>query len=328
MKVVILETYRKTKEHSFDGQLRGALILQKELGWEVVFAFDQGHYKRLFQEKIDVIILSRGMFWTDRENMTRLLDLNPQAKVYFMIWDYVMKTNSFIREINKKRNLILLTNGYDDGEKTLKIKKEFSKTIVYDFNLLLAKKPNPLEQKIYDVIYWGGFREKRKKYFEKYFKENIFVSSIDKDKFKDVCPKCDLVSWLSQSFYNWDNSDILNRFYATIYINDDVPYTQPMSNRVYEALQHNVLVFFDANCKSVMGKAGLKNDFFIVDSYKELIDKVKETKKDLNHLACLNIQQSWYLKKLIEQKELLQSLKRDIENEKDANIVNTANIAG
>jgi len=101
-----------------------------------------------------------------------------------------------------------------------------------------------------------------------------------------------------------------------------------MSNRVYEALQHNVLVFFDANCKSVMGKAGLKNDFFIVDSYKELIDKVKETKKDLNHLACLNIQQSWYLKKLIEQKELLQSLKRDIENEKDANIVNTANIAG
>lgn len=175
-------------------------------------------------------------------------------------------------------------------------------------NALLAKPILPLTPKKYDCIYWGGYREDRANYFNKYFKNKMYVSTSakNKDKFKKsgcLCKFVDMVDW---------TKSLTNLFRYNLYIEDNWIHTNfhNLANRWYEAGMCNLVTFFDIDCKNTVKKseiADLFDDFYYVSSYQELMEKIEICNKDYN--KHLEIQKAWHKRDLEVKEAVLKQIK-------------------
>ncbi len=199
-----------------------------------------------------------------------------------------------------------------------KNEKFCEKKIHLNLNLLIAKNPNNIIKKKYDCIYYSRWREGRKKYLKKYLKDNIYFSSDTKNFKKHKHIGCNpkylkKLSWI-------DKKETLNLFKYSLYIEDEFTHKvfNNLANRWYEAGFCNNVVFFDVNCLNTIRKSEIAEyeeqiKFYIVSSYEELQEKIKECNKDF--IKHLEVQKSWRKNELHLREKMLDDLKNIIYNE-------------
>ena len=203
----------------------------------------------------------------------------------------------------KNNNYEVIANHVESGTAV----KDYEKFHTINLNLLLFKGVNKLTDKKYDLIYWGSYRPNREKYFREYFDADMMLSTSQKNlkKFRDIGCKATGINKLS-----WDrHQETLNLFKYTLYIEDEKTHNHysHLANRFYEALQCNVLTFFDSNTAKTTAQAGLSiPDFFFVEGSQDLKNKIKIADKDF--LKLLSEQHKWVDQEIVKRKQMMQQL--------------------
>ena len=308
MNIAILEPYNKKKinfEKAIDAHLRNSIIISKYLNCDLL-CVEQDFIKAL-DKSYDVLILGFASHYAPFELIKKIQENNPKARKLVISND--VNFTSSIGGFNPYH----LIAGYE----CKKTKSELTATTL-NINLLLAKKPNKIINKKYDCIYYGTFRKDRQNYFKKYLHNDIYLSTSPRNfkKFKHIGCNPKYIDKL-----NWQkNKETLNLFKYQLYIEDNVTNKVfcNLANRYYEAGFCNNVVFFDNSCRFTIEQSELNYykeqvEFYIVNSYKELQEKIKECNKDFDkHLA---VQKSWRMSEQLDRDNMLKELKNIIYNE-------------
>ena len=308
MKIAIFGNERRLKKQYFtkriDAYFRNTLIISDYL--DATFLYNENEYNKHLETKFDAILIFYANYYSPVKQMKQIAENNKYAKYYFIANEYtITPAYTFLQD----KDLTLINNWEEEGE------------IMLNLNLLFSKKPNEVKDKPYNCVYYGTFRTDRAEYWKEYFKEDLYLSTTSKNfkKYKHIGCSAKLIKKLS-----WEeNKETLNLFKYQLYIEDKHTHKvfNNLANRYYEAGFCNNVVFFDVNCRNTINKSELGYykdlvEFYIVESYEDLQNKIKECNKDFGkHLA---IQKSWRMNEQLSRKLMLKELKKEIESLKDS----------
>lgn len=306
LSVAIIES-KKTKsdlpKSPIDAHLRNAYVLRDELSATILY--NRNHLRENWDKHFDNVVVSYGTFYADIVPFLRWMeDRKNKSKFYFMSNEYNLIPNSSFYKFLKNNNYSVIANHIEKGTSV----KEYDNFHTFNLNLLLFDGRNAQCKKQYDLIYWGSYRPNREVYFKKYFNRDMMLSTSQKNLRKFRAIGCDAIGI---NKLNWDkHKETLNLFKYTLYIEDVKTHNHysHLANRFYEALQCNVLMFFDINTKKTTELAGLTvPDFYFVKDAKELKDKMKVADKD--YQKRLDQQAEWVDVALSERRILMNQLK-------------------
>lgn len=269
MKIAIIEVV-DLAVNPIDAHVRNAIEIWHDLkarGHEVVF---MANNLPVVEEKFDIIIFSYASMYFDFKKYENLIKINENTEYVWITNEYNLGMNSFM----KKRVKHIIANFKNKAIASYN-------NLVLNLNTILFRDVNELTLKKYDICYYGTHRPDRRKYFQKYLKEGFILSTSPKNHkfFKDMgCnPR------FTGKFYWQPKKETLNQFKASLYIEDEYTHIcfNHLANRFYEALTCNCALFFDESCKNTIAQSNCDIDeFFIVNSYEELMEKLKS--KDFN----------------------------------------------
>jgi hypothetical protein len=313
MKIALIDG-KKTKVNLSERKavnFRNLVLLKNELNAELLTSYED--LKRNINTIYDVVILGFGSPSTEI-NITKNI-INNSKKAIFISGEYEQQTSPPLWYSNK--NYDVVKNYESLGKLAGKTNGRILKTYELNLNLLIAKEPNQLSEKKYDCVYYGRWREDRAKYFKKYIQNGMYLSTSTKNmkKFKHAgCnPKyLDTISWE-------ERKETLNLFRYSLYIEDEYTHNvfNNLANRWYEAGFCNNVVFFDVNCWNTIRKSEIayfeeQIKDYIVSSHDELQAKIEYCNQDFErHLA---IQKGWRLNQMVLRQDMINELKRIIEN--------------
>lgn len=315
MRIAIIEIYpNKTfnLNKAIDAHLRNSIIISKYLKADLLCI--ESDFQKAFKKKYDVFILGYASSYAPFRSIKKLLELNPEATKIVLSNEYNINPS-----ISGFKPFYLISN----YKKVHGDQKNIIDQTLLNLNYLFARKPNKLDQKKYDCIYYGTFRENRAEYFKKYLQHDIYVSTSNKNfkKYKHIGANPKFIKKLS-----WIRSkETLNNFRYSLYIEDDYTHDHfnNLANRYYEAGFCNCVMFFDKNCINTIRKSELK-DFeeevkeYIVKDYKELQNKITECNKDFEY--HLQKQRNWRMNELLDREQMLHQLKGKIEEFRNRDI--------
>jgi hypothetical protein len=128
-----------------------------------------------------------------------------------------------------------------------------------------------------ECIYYGSYRDDRKKYFKKYF-DGMTVSTHLKNRPKidalEVCP-----SYINR--LDIQKGD-LSKYGFSLYIEDEKTHKayNYLANRFYESLNSGTICLFDESCENTLGLCGYNIDASqIIRSNTEMIEATQSEKK-------------------------------------------------
>ena len=309
MNIAVIEIYPSKKlnlSKAIDAHLRNSIIISKYLEADLLCI--ERDFKTALNKKYDVLILGYASHYAPFQLIRKLQENNPKARKIVLSNEYNIASS-----IGGFKPYELIANYEKSNSNKSVIKQHF-----LNLNLLLAKYPNDeTADKKYNCIYYGTFRINRSNYFKKYLKEDIYLSTSPKNfkKYRHIgcSPKyINKLSWINKK-------ETLNLFKYQLYLEDINTHTNfnNLANRYYEAGVCNNVVFFDVNCRNTINKSELRYykeqvEDYIVESYEDLQNKIKECNKDFNkHLA---IQKSWRMNEATARTNMLKELKNIIYN--------------
>jgi hypothetical protein len=223
--------------------------------------------------QFDIILISYASFYMDFKKFVRLMENQKSAKIGWITNEYNLEPNSCF----KKFITFIISNFEQHG------KWENYRYLMVNLNALLVEEKRRAVFKKYDVIYYGTYRPGREKYFKKYLRKEIILSTSSKNmkKYKSLgcdCGFIDKLVWRKQA-------ETLNLFRASLYIEDEKTHTlyNHLANRFYEGIICNTAPLFDESCLNTIKKSGYDiPDFYIVDSYETLMERVKQIPNEEN----------------------------------------------
>jgi hypothetical protein len=313
MKIALLDIKVGTKVGSnFTAvNMRNMILLSKELNADFYYSVDQlkGNNKLY-----DVVLVGFGSVNSEAV-VTRDFISNNCKRAIFISGEYEQQTSPALWYSNKNYDVVKNYEGI--GNLSGRTNGRILKTYELNLNLLIAKEANQLTQKKYDCVYYGRWREDRAKYFKRYIQHGMYLSTSTKNmkKFKHAgCnPKyLDTISWE-------ERKETLNLFRYSLYIEDEYTHKvfNNLANRWYEAGFCNNVVFFDVNCWNTIRKSEIayfeeQIKDYIVSSHEELQAKIEYCNQDFErHLA---IQKGWRLNQMVLRQDMINEMKRIIEN--------------
>ena len=304
MNIAVFGNERRLKKQYFkkriDAYFRNTLIISDYL--DATFLYNENEYKKHLDSKFDVIIIFYANYYSPVKQMKQIADNNKDAKYYFIANEYtITAAYTFLND----KDLTFIANWEEEGK------------IMLNLNLLFSKDANKLINKPYECIYYGTYRTDRDEYVKEYLRDNMYLSTTSKNfkKYRHIGCNAKLINKLS-----WEEQkETLNLFKYQIYIEDKHTHKvfNNLANRWYEAGFCNNVVFFDVNCRSTINKSELSYykeqvEHYIVESYEDLQNKIKECNKDFEkHLA---IQKSWRASEPLLKETMLKELKSIIYN--------------
>jgi hypothetical protein len=116
-----------------------------------------------------------------------------------------------------------------------------------------------------ECVYYGSYRDDRKKYFKKYF-DGMTVSTHMKNR-----PKIDALE-VNPNYINRLNiqKGDLSKYGFSLYIEDEKTHDayNYLANRFYESINSGTICLFDESCENTIAQSGyeIDNSFIIHDS--------------------------------------------------------------
>ena len=223
-------------------------------------------------EQFDVILLSYASFYMDFKKFVTLMENQKNCKIGWITNEYNLEPNSSF----KKFITFIISNFEQYG------KWKNYQYLMVNLNSLLMRDRGKEFLKKYDMIYYGTYRPDREKYFKKYLKGDFLLSTSSKNMKRYKSLGCDC-RYMNKLIWR-KGSETLNLFKASLYIEDEKTHElyNHLANRFYEGLIFNVVPFFDKSCMNTIQKSGYSiGNFFIVDSYEEIAERVKQIPNDI-----------------------------------------------
>lgn len=200
------------------------------------------------------IFNSPFLFAADKEEITRIV-----AAAETVVWiqnDYAIDMNP--KAVFEKKPPIIWT--------TVPAAKRGPADCYVNWNqLTYREKRTPAEGRRDGLLYYGAPRKGRAKYFDKYFATDKYPVYILTSK-KNTAAFARFTNALVTSSARLI-TDVLPRFKATLYIEDEASHAEYMSpaNRFYEALGAGTAILFDASTCGTFEKAGIDISGYVVD---------------------------------------------------------------
>jgi hypothetical protein len=233
---------------------------------------------------------------------------NPTAKLFYITNEYNLGEPlilwSFVKETGRKFNVI--ANHQVSASKV--VKKYVDQWNIVNLNSLIVndvvieKSHGFFDLYKENCIYYGTFRKDREKYFKKYLRGDILISTHTKNrsKFSDIGvtgPFCDRIDW---------SGDGLSSYKTLLYIEDESTHLNYnfLANRFYEAINYNVFPLFDTNCQNTIQLSNYEIPMYaMVDNP----DDIVYTTKDLPDSA-IDYLDKWRIQALIEKQSVLEHI--------------------
>jgi len=272
MNVLIVETSRINGATTI-AHVRNSIILQKELSIFFDCDITDISQDQNLLKQWDIIIFSYASGFADFTKIERLLDNQKNCKIGWITNEFELFANDFV----KKNMTFMITNFV---ESAIKKAHRHDDLLVTNLNTLIMKTPNAEQIKKYGACYYGTFRKYRAKYFNKYLKEEIILSTSAKNirDYLDCGASC---KWTPP--FSWEEkNETLNLFECGIYIEDTKTHDNFnfMANRFFESLYCNAPLFFDVSCINTIKKDSYNiDDYFLVDNVNDLLYKAKNMDK-------------------------------------------------
>ena len=228
-------------------------------------------------KQYDYMMFSYAGMGCNYDNIDKLIENQKDCRIGWVTNEFELFANDYV----KKKMDFIVTNFESHG---IKKAHKYKDHLMVNLNTLIFDGINQRVDKKYDVCYFGTYRKYRECYFQKYLKGGVVLSTTKKNfkKFIDLGLTCNV----TDKFHVVSGEETLNLFRATLYIEDTKTHGcfNHMANRFYEALQCNTALFFDRSCMNTIDRdAYVIDDYFIVDSYDELMGKVYNL--DMNKLS-------------------------------------------
>ena len=286
MNIAILECV--SESNCSDAHVRQAVFIKEH--------FEKlGHYCKILyidtmysyvNEKFDIVIKSYSTFYENYDAEIKLCVNNKNnAKFFFITNEYTIQASNVLNKTSKAGCSWNIIANFSIDKIT---GKHWRNKYFVNLNTLFYQ-PKQIQNKKYDICYYGTYRQNRKKYFQKYFVSKKFILSTSpksvKKFIKDGCifTPCKRFVW-------GKTKDTLGLFKYSLYIEDEWIHTNfhNLADRFYEALSNNTVILFDKSCLHTLQCSELKNfcfDNFIIDSYNDILCR--------NYDSDLKEQQKW-----------------------------------
>lgn len=233
----------------------------------------------------DIILFSYASARADYSKIEVLINNQDNVKIGWITNEFELFANEYV-----KQKMTFMINNFD--REGIKQAHRHDRLLTTNLNTLIMRTPNPKIEKKYDMCYYGTYRKYREGYFRKYFKENMILSASKKNWKNFIDVGIDGSCNVTEKFSWEDGKETLNLFKASLYIEDTKTHTwfNHMANRFFEGLYCNTPLFFDVTCKNTIRKDVYEiDDYFIVDGYDELEDRIKNIDQDkVDHFLTVN----------------------------------------
>jgi hypothetical protein len=275
LSILIIEATTKTKplcENFSDTSIvhcRNSLILKNFLNADLL----DGEYKLdyITSKKYDVIICCYASPYMPHIPYRKVLDLNPDARLIWLVNDHDLEDNQLLRwaVTERGRSYDMICNNPREGYRHWILGKNIMGKKLNDFiinwhtcnlNSLVFNVQSEVKNEKNGFIYYGTYRKHRIDDFKKYLNEGLILSSSTKHwkKYDSIGCKCEMIKPLK---WSKGNEDLRNYKYS-LYIEDKHTHENYafMANRFYEALMCDVVTLFAPNTLSTFNKSGYQID--------------------------------------------------------------------
>lgn len=200
------------------------------------------------------------------------LKASPEAKLFYITGEYNLgEPRALWMAAKDGRRYEVIANHSPDISKI--VEKYVDNWHFINLNSLIFD-PKETNNEKSGCVYYGSFRKDREPSFRKYLKGRVKVSTHQKnrEKFNTIGvngPFIDRINWSKEGLSNFETS---------LYIEDEVNHNNYncLANRFYEALNYNVLTFFDYSCKNTIALSGYDvPTYCVVSSEEELVGKTQ-----------------------------------------------------
>lgn len=200
------------------------------------------------------------------------LKASPEAKLFHITNEYNLgEPRALWMAVKEGRRYEVIANHSPDISKI--VEKYVDDWHFINLNSLIFN-PKETNNEKSGCVYYGSFRKDREPSFRKYLKGRVKVSTHQKnrEKFNTIGvngPFIDRINWSKEELSNFETS---------LYIEDEVNHNNYncLANRFYEALNYNVLTFFDYSCKNTIALSGYDvPTYCVVSSEEELVGKTQ-----------------------------------------------------
>lgn len=249
---------------------RNSLILGKHLDADVIPSSLAG-VQSIQDNQYDVVIFVHASAYTDANILVDFLADQPIKQYIYITNEYNLGDPTALCYLCREHFIrydVISNHGMKAS--TIRGKRFIDNWHVVNLNALIydpveleyPEEPLlfPLEDTRQKLIYYGGFRKNRSKYFQRYFDDRMIVSTSPKNqaKFRGIGCMCRFIPHLD--WHKRENS--LKQFYTTLYLEDEYTHTHynHLANRFYEAINLNVPIWFDDSCKGTIERSGIKVD--------------------------------------------------------------------
>jgi hypothetical protein len=220
------------------------------------------------------------------------LEASPNAKLFYVTNEYNLgEPRTLWMAAKAGRKYTVLANHPHQVSKV--VMKYVDEWITLNLNSLVFGNYTYENTRNRECVYYGSYRDDRKKYFKKYF-DGMTVSTHSKNR-----EKIDVLD-VSPSYINrLDIQDgALAQFGFSLYIEDEKTHKayNYLANRFYESLNSGTLCLFDESCENTLSLCGypIERDQIIKDKTDMLdaIDAFAGTgwSQDILNMAALDKQ--------------------------------------
>ncbi|MBP0119973.1 MAG: hypothetical protein ITD33_03845 [Nitrosarchaeum sp.] len=180
------------------------------------------------------------------------LEASPNAKLYYVTNEYNLGEPRTLWMAAKagRKYTVLANHPHHISKVVMKYVDDWQ---MLNLNALVYGNYTYENARNRECVYYGSYRDDRKKYFKKYF-DGLTVSTHSKNR-----PKIDLLDVAPKYVNRLDiqNGD-LAQFGFSLYIEDEKTHTayNYLANRFYESLNSGALCLFDESCENTLGLCG------------------------------------------------------------------------